>query len=160
MLRERRRTRQNSNVFNMLTKSQLSELKEAFILLDRDCDSKLSVEDLTIFLESIGSPFSDEQIREMIAELEPNPTYIVLLTVIGERLGEIDSERELVEAFRMFDEDNDGLVEHGELKRWMTEEGEGMAKEQFEYLIRGCVEDGMVNYRKLASKMKHGEILN
>lgn len=160
MHRERRKTRQNSNVFNMLTKTQLAELKEAFILLDRDCDSKLSVEDLTIFLESIGSPFTDDQIREMVAELEPNPTYIVLLTVIGERLGEISPEHELVEAFRVFDDDNDGLVDQGILRYWMTEEGDGITKEQFDYLARGCVEDGMINYRRLASKMKHGEIIN
>ncbi|ELA41039.1 uncharacterized protein VICG_01921 [Vittaforma corneae ATCC 50505] len=156
---QRRKTRQNSNVFNMLTKNQLTELKEAFILLDRDCDSKLSVQDLTVFLESIGSPYSEDQIKEMIAELEPNPTYIVLLTVIGERLSEIDSEREIIEAFRIFDEDNDGLIDSNFLKRWMTEEGNPISKEQYEYLVRGCVEDGMVNYRKLSSKMKHGEII-
>lgn len=156
---ERRKTRQSSNVFHMLTKNQLIELREAFNLMDRDSDSKLSVEDLTIFLESIGSPFSEEQVGEMIQELEPNPTYIVLLTLIGERLSEIDAEKELVEAFKIFDEDNDGFIDHALLKRWFTENGSPIPKETYEYLVKGCLEDGMVNYRKLACKMKHGEII-
>ncbi|KAM0680224.1 hypothetical protein GINT2_001609 [Glugoides intestinalis] len=143
----------------MLTKSQLCELREAFTLIDRDCDSRVSVEDLTIFLESIGSPYTEEQIKEMVAELEPNPTYIVLLAQIGERLSEIAPFQELVEAFRIFDDDNDGLIENSLLKRWMTEQGNPIGKEQYDYLIRGCVEDGMVNYRKLATKIKHGELI-
>lgn len=159
MIHPRRKTRQSSNVFNMLTKNQLTELKEAFVLFDRDCDSKLSVQDLTVFLESIGSPYTQEQIQEMIEELEPNPTYIVLLTVIGERLSEISSERELVEALRVFDDNNDGLIDTNFLRKWMTEEGNPITKEQYEYLVRGCLEDGLVNYRRLASKMKHGEII-
>lgn len=156
---QRRKTRQNSNLFQTLTKTQLTELREAFNLIDRDCDSKLSVEDLTTFLESIGSPFTDEQIREMIEELQPNPTYIVWLTLIGERLSEIAGENELIEAFRVFDDDNDGLIENGFLKKWMTEEGEKLSREQYDYLVRGCIEGNMVNYRRLASKMKHGEII-
>jgi myosin regulatory light chain 12 len=159
MVMERRKTRQSSNVFHMLSKAQLMELREAFNLIDRDSDSKLSVEDLTIFLESIGSPYTEEEIREMIKELEPNPTFIVLLTLIGERLSEIDSENSLIEAFRIFDDNNDGLIETNFLKKWLTEEGEPISKEAYEYLVKGCLEEGMVNYRKLASKMKHGEII-
>lgn len=156
---ERRKTRQSSNVFHMLSKNQLIELREAFNLIDRDSDSKLSVEDLTIFLESIGSPYSEVQIKEMILELEPNPTYIVLLTLIGEKLSEIDSEKDLLEAFKIFDEDNDGLIESSFLKKWFIEHGTPITKENYEYLIKGCVYDGLVNYRKLVSKMKHGEII-
>lgn len=157
---QRRKTRQSSNIFNMLTKNQLSELKEAFILIDRDCDSKLSIEDLTIFLESLGSPYSNEQIKEMIDELGPNPTYIVLLTVIGERMCEIDDEKEIIESFRIFDDDNDGFIENSVLKRSMVVEGSVLSGEQYDYVVRGCLENGLVNYRKLANKMKHGEILN
>ena len=156
---ERRKTRQSSNVFHMLSKNQLIELREAFNLIDRDSDSKLSVEDLTTFLESIGSPYSEEQIKEMILELEPNPTYIVLLTLIGERLSEIDSEKDLIEAFKIFDDDNDGLIDSDYLRKWFTQQGNPISKESYDYLIKGCLEDGMVNYRRLASKMRHGEII-
>ncbi|KAI4292214.1 myosin regulatory light chain 12 [Pancytospora philotis] len=159
MVIKRRSTRQNSNVFHMLTKTQIVQLREAFNLLDINADSKLCVDDLAGFLESIGSPFSSDEIAEMIQELEPNPTFMMLLTCIGEKLGEISPEAELCEAFRIFDEDNDGLIDAGLLARWMTESGDRLSAADFAYLIRGCEDGGKVDYRKLVSKIKHGEII-
>lgn len=155
---QRRRTRQNSNIFHMLSKTQLVELREAFNLLDADSDSRLTAADLSLFLQSIGSPFSDQEIQEMIQELEPNPTYIVLLTLIGERLSEIQNEKDLVEAFRVFDDDNDGHIDNDVLRSWMTK-NDAISREDYDYLVRGCVEGGRVNYRRLSSKMKHGEVM-
>lgn len=155
----RRKTRQSTNVFHMLTKEQLVHLREAFNLMDVDSDSKLSVEDMTTFLASIGSPFSEEDIKEMVEELEPNPTFMILLTCIGERLSEISPEKDICEWLKIFDEDNDGYVETEFLRQWMTEKGEFLTPEDFDYLIRGCEELGRIDYRKLASKIKHGEII-
>lgn len=155
----RRKTRQNSNLFHMFTKAQITQLREAFNLMDVNSDSKLCVEDLTAFLESIGSPFTQDEIKEMIEELEPNATFMILLTCIGEKLSLISSEKEICEWFKVFDEDNDGLIETNLLRYWMTEKGDKMDVNDFTYLIRGCEESGKVNYRKLASKIKHGEIL-
>lgn len=159
MVLQRRKTRQNSNIFHMLSKNQLVELREAFNLLDTDSDSRLTAEDLGLFLQSIGSPFSDQEIQEMVRELEPSPTYIVLLTLIGEKLSEIQSEKELIEAFRVFDEDNDGYIDNDLLGSWMTGKGNAISREDYDYLVRGCVEGGRVNYRRLSSKMKHGEVM-
>lgn len=155
----RRKTRQNSNVFHMLTKNQIVQLREAFNLLDIDADSKLSVDDLTTFLGSIGSPFSAAEIAEMVEELEPNPNFMILLTCIGEKLAEISPEKDLCEWFRLFDDDNDGLIDNAFLKHWMTEKGNRISEKDFTYLVRGCEEGDQINYRKLVSKIKHGEII-
>ena len=95
----------------------------------------------------------------MIAELEPNPTFMILLTCIGERLAEISAEKDLYECFRVFDDDNDGFVEGDLLKFWMTEKGDKINEKDYEYLIRGCEENGKIDYKKLVSKIKHGEII-
>ncbi|KAI5169153.1 myosin regulatory light chain 12 [Pancytospora epiphaga] len=157
---KRRNTRQNSNVFHMLTKNQIVQLREAFNLLDINADSKLCVDDLTTFLNSIGSPFSHDEIVEMIDELEPNPNFMILLTCIGEKLVEISPEKDLCEWLRLFDEDNDGFIDTEFLKNWMTAKGDVVAEKDFNYLIRGCVDGDRIDYRKLASKIKHGEIIN
>ena len=156
---QRRKTRQSSNVFHMLTKNQIIELREAFNILDTDSDSKLCFNDLKTFLESIGSPFSDEEIKEMLEELEPNTTFMTLLTCIGERLSELADENELIENFRIFDESNDGFINKELLKYWMTEQGNKISEKDFEYLIRGCEENNKIDYRKLSIKMKHGEFI-
>jgi len=157
---QRRKTRQSSNIFHMLSKNQLVELREAFNLLDTDADSKLTKTDLVSFLGTIGSPFSDAEIEEMIQELDPNPTYIVLLTLIGERLSEMSSEKELLAAFRVFDDDNDGLIDYTLLMNWMTKNRDNpITRDDYDYLLRGCIEEGQINYRKLVDKMKHGEFI-
>ena len=145
----------------MLSKNQLVELREAFNMLDTDGDSKLTKEDLSSFLETIGSPFTEAEIEEMIQELQPNPTYIVLLTLIGERLSEISPEKELIAAFGAFDDENDGFADYSLLKSWMVENKDNpIAKEDYDYLVRGCVENGRINYGKLVDKIKHGEFLS
>lgn len=162
MALQRRQTRQNSNIFQMLTKNQLVELREAFNMIDVDADSKLTIFDLTTFLQKIGSPFTDVEIKEMIDELEPNPTYIMLLTIIGERLSEISNEKEIMECFSYFDDkmvENDYFIDNSFFKEWMTEKGDKLTVEEYDYLVRGCVENGRLNYKKLTKKMKHGEIV-
>ena len=155
----RRRARQNSNVFHMLTKPQIVQLREAFNLLDSDGDSRLTASDITTFMESIGSPLTREEIEELIEEIKPNCNFMMLLTCIGEKMSEINTEREILAALRVFDEKDEGMIESAVLKEWLTEQGDKITGKEYEYLIKGCIEDGMVDYRKLASKMKHGEII-
>lgn len=157
---ERRCRRQSSNVFQMFTKTQRNEIREAFNLMDRDADSKISVADLTSFLESIGSPYTDEEIAEMVKELEPNPNYLSLLSLIGEKMTNVSSEKELYNAFRLFDEENKGFIENSVFRKWMTEKGDPISKEYYDYLVKGCVEDGKLNYKDLILKMRHGEIIS
>lgn len=156
----RRSTRQSSNVFHTLTKDQITRLREAFKLLDADADSKLSVSDISSFLDSIGSPFTDGEIEKMLEDLEPTANFMMLLTCIGEKLSDISSENELLAALRLFDDEGDGHVESGLLRHWMTERGDRLAEADYNYLVRGCEEGGKISCRKLASKIKYGEILD
>jgi len=144
----------------MLTKAQIQRLREGFNMLDVDSDSQLSKQDLISFMESIGSPYTEQEINEMIEELQPNPTFITLITIIGERLSEIANEEKLMEWMKTFDEDNDGLVESDLFKFWMTEKGNKMNLRDYEYLIRGCEDKGKISIRRLASKMKYGEAMD
>lgn len=155
----RRKTRQSSNVFNMLTKDQIMKLHEGFNLLDCDGAGKLSVKGLTVFLDTIGSPFTDEEIAEMINELNPNPNYMMLLTYISEKLSKIRSEDQLCESFKLFCERDDKLIDNDFFKFWMTKKGESISEEDYDYLVKGCVENNMINYKKLMCKIKYGEII-
>lgn len=155
----RRKTRQNSNVFHMLSKSQIVQLREAFNLLDGDGDSRISAQDLAEFLESTGLVKTPEEVAEMVEELGPSGNFMMLLTCIGERIAGISSEREIYEWLRLFDDDDDGEVDEELLRFWMTSKGEGLARADYEYLVRGCVDGGRVSLRRLASKMRHGEVL-
>lgn len=153
----RRATRQSSNLFYMLLKQQIVELREAFNILDTNSDTVIDKEDLVNFLMSIGSPFSEEEVDKMMEDGGNSITFMLFLTMIGERLSVTDSEKVIETAFKEFDNGN-GLIEENMLRRWLSEEGDKMTKDDIDLLLRDCAMDGMIDYKKLTSKIKHGEI--
>ncbi|ADM11291.1 Ca2+-binding protein [Encephalitozoon intestinalis ATCC 50506] len=155
----RRQRRQSSNIFHMLTKNQIVELREAFNFMDVNSDTFVDRADLESFLESIGAPFSSEEIDEMMAEGGDSMTYMLFLTMIGERLSCTDTEKNIFNALKEFDDNGDGTIDEKLLRTWLTEKGDQMAREDVDLLLRGCAENGRVDCRSLATKIKYGEII-
>ncbi|CAD26300.1 MYOSIN REGULATORY LIGHT CHAIN [Encephalitozoon cuniculi GB-M1] len=156
----RRQRRQSSNIFHMLTKNQIVELREAFNFMDVNSDTFVDRGDLENFLASIGSPFSESEIDEMMAEGGDSMTYMLFLTMIGERLSCTDSEKSIFNALKEFDDNGDGTIDEKVLREWLTEKGDRMADEDVNLLLRDCVENGRIDCRSLTTKMKYGEIIN
>ncbi|AFN82768.1 Ca2+-binding protein [Encephalitozoon romaleae SJ-2008] len=155
----RRQRRQSSNIFHMLTKNQIVELREAFNFMDVNSDTFVDRGDLESFLASIGSPFSSEEISEMMAESGDNMTYMLFLTMIGERLSCTDPEKDIFNALKEFDDNGDGTIDEKVLRAWLMEKGDQMAGEDVDLLLKGCVENGRVDCKSLTTKIKYGEII-
>ncbi|KAF7682955.1 Myosin regulatory light chain 2, smooth muscle minor isoform [Astathelohania contejeani] len=157
----RRRTkRQNSNIFSMLTKNQIVELKEAFNLIDTDNDTYISKSDLEKFLGSVTNPFTPEEVDAMMEEAGDKMTFVVFLSMIGEKLSNMDEESAILCAFKEFDEKNTGFIDEKVLRKWLTEEGDKIPKEDVDLLLRGVVVDGKVNYKDLTTIIKRGELVS
>ncbi|KAM0674942.1 hypothetical protein GVAV_001281 [Gurleya vavrai] len=156
-MQNRRRThRQSSNIFEMLTKQQIVELREAFNLLDTNSDTLICRNDLETFNCSIGNPFTSDEISEMVCEsMEIN--FMMFLTMIGEKLSLTDDERSISKAFNEFKEN--GVVSAKELKYWMMNEGDKMNEADVDRFLKDNVDNGEVNVKKLVSIIKHGEIV-
>ncbi|KAG5859420.1 hypothetical protein KMI_07g12640 [Encephalitozoon hellem] len=155
----RRQRRQSSNIFHMLTKNQIVELREAFNFMDVNSDTFVDRKDLESFLASIGSPFSNKEVTEMMDESGDNMTYMLFLTMIGERLSCTDSEKEIFNALKEFDDNGDGTIDEKMLRAWLMEKGDQMAGEDVDLLLKGCVENGRVDCKSLTTKIKYGEII-
>lgn len=153
----RRRTqRQNSNIFEMLKKQQIVELREAFNILDTNSDTVVCKSDLITFNSSIGAPFTPADIDEMMNEAG-ELSFMMFLTMIGERLSMTDEENEIKRAFLEFSEK--GCVNEKELRHWMINEGDKMTPGEVDRFLKNCVDNGEVNISNLISIIKHGEIL-
>ncbi|EOB12165.1 Myosin regulatory light polypeptide 9 [Nosema bombycis CQ1] len=155
----RRTTRQNSNIFHMLGKNQIVELREAFNIIDTNGDGIIDKADLEDFLNSIGSPFTEEEINIMIDEMGPSISFMTFITMVGERLSSIDSEKQIRQALMEFDEKGDGKIEEQVLRKWLKGE-DGLTDKEIDILIKGCEENGQVDCNLLTSKIKYGEIIN
>ena len=65
------------------------------------------------------------------------------------------TEREILEAFRVFDDDNSGTIDKLELRKIMCELGEGLDRKDFESMIEGTDPDGTgkIDYKALVEVM-------
>lgn len=148
--------RKDSNIFGMFTQEQLNNLREVFNMLDVDNDTFLTKSDLVAVSESIGNPFSEAQIEEMLDGKKIS--YMALLTMIGEKLSEIEPEASLLQALKEF---SNGVsdIDEEELRYWLENEGDKMKREDVDFLLKDATQKGRVDYSRLAGIMKRGEVL-
>ena len=123
-----------------LTPEQIAEFKEAFTIFDTDGDNTISTKELGRVMRSLGQSPSDAELRELIAEydFDGNGTldFPEFLELMAKKIKQIDTEEELVEAFKIFDRDSDGLLKKNDLKKIFEILGENdLDDEQIEQMI-------------------------
>ena len=71
------------------------------------------------------------------------------------RLRDIDTEEEMIEAFKVFDRDSNGLISFAELKFVMTRIGEQVTNEDIQEIIDAgdADNDGCLNYEEFVKMM-------
>ncbi|KAI5149408.1 calmodulin [Enteropsectra breve] len=156
----RRTTRIPSNVFKSLTNEQMKRMRDAFDIFDTYRSGHITQEGLSTFLESIGSPFTDAEVAEMIDELGADKSYFAFINMISQCLSRQSSTQDIMEWLSLFDEDGKGYVPRGVLQEWMTEKGDKISVEDFDLLVRDCEEKEGISCKKLALKIRHGEIIS
>ncbi|WUR03651.1 calmodulin [Vairimorpha necatrix] len=150
---QRRSRRQSSNIFHMLGKNQIVELRETFTILDENSDGSITREDLDSFTNSIGSPFSEKEMDEMMSEMGEGFSFMTFITMVGERLSATNTESEIYRAVSEFQDED-------ELREWLTKGEDALSNEDVDLLFKGCREDGRLNFKNLTKKMKYGEIIS
>lgn len=104
--------------------SELCELVQAFKVIDRDGDGKITRAELGALLSRVGAdPPSEEELSVMLSEVDRDGDGCISL----EELGAMSSacEAELREAFDFFDADHDGKITAEELLCVFTSIGDG-----------------------------------
>ena len=102
----------------------------------------------------------EDELTDMIKEVE-NTLQInenAFINLMAKKLKSSDTEEELIEAFKVFDRDGNGLISPGELKHVMTNLGEKMTDEEIELMIEEADQDkdGLVNYQDFVKMMLVG----
>ncbi|EJW03332.1 hypothetical protein EDEG_02340 [Edhazardia aedis USNM 41457] len=160
MRQARRRSRQKSNIFEMLTNEQIVELREGFNFLDTNNDTYICKEDLTNFTMSIGNPFTPAEIDEMMNEVgDTNFNFMSFLTLIGEKLSQTDDENVILNALKLFDTEKSGFVSEAFLRKYLVSCGDKMTDSEVDLFFKGIVENDEIDCKKLTSIIKHGEVI-
>ncbi|XP_067126699.1 uncharacterized protein [Centruroides vittatus] len=135
-----------------LTEEQVAEFKEAFSLFDKEGSGQITTKELAMVIKSLGLNPTEAELQEMIKEVDSKGTGMVyfpeFLSLMAKNLKNIECEDEIIEAFRVFDKDGNGIIKADELRDAMLNLGEKLTPDEVEEMIREADpdNDGLINY--------------
>lgn len=110
-------------------------------------------------MRSLGQNPTEAELQDMIAEVDSNSSGTIdlqeFLGLMARRMKDTESEEELREAFRVFDQDQNGFISATELRHVMTNLGEKLSDEEIGEMIREADvdSDGNINYDEFVKVM-------
>ena len=132
---------------DLLSLSQIAELKEAFALFDRDADGTITVADVVEVFKSIGQLVSLDDVQSMIGEADMDGSGTVdfpeFLTMVARRINDAgENEAEMLATFSLFDLSSSGYISASNLQFAMAKLGCRLTVEEADEMIREADIDG------------------
>ena len=143
---------------NELTKEQEKRLDEAFFLIDQDNDKAISINEVGLLLRALGIFISESDIDKLKSKLGNEGglvTYDEFKKIYKKRLKTNLSGNDLIDAFKYFDEGENGKINLEQIKHGLMTLGEPLSEEEFKILEEelDLDEEGNIDYNELANKI-------
>ena len=121
----------------VFTDDQISEFEEAFEILDRDSDKKITVSEMKTLLNAVGLPFQSKELEEMCSRMDQTGNNIFefdeFLTVAEHFWKQINMEEQVMKAFKAF-EDDDGRMKDDYFFKVLTKMGTPFTQDELKQL--------------------------
>ena len=138
---------------NQFTEEQLSELKDAFSLFDKNGDKTIPSSTLGTVMRALGHNPTETEIHDLTQQEDEVISFNRFQQIMAIKMKDDNNEEELREAFRAFDKDGQGFISAMELKHVMTNLGEKLKEEEVNELFSeaGIEMEGEINYEDFVS---------
>uniref|UniRef100_A0A8C4NCR1 Myosin light chain 2 n=1 Tax=Eptatretus burgeri TaxID=7764 RepID=A0A8C4NCR1_EPTBU len=150
----------SSNVFSIFEQSQIQEFKEAFTIMDQNRDGFINKDDLRGTFAALGRVnVNTEELDEMIKESPAPINFTVFLTMFGEKLKGSDPEETIMNAFKIFDPEDKGIVNAEEISKMLKTQADRFTPEECKQMFEAFPPDvaGNLDYKNLCYVITHGE---
>lgn len=133
-----------------LTLEEINTYKDAFKLFE-DKEGKISYEQLSLLMRSLGQNFSNQQLNDIIKNINNGfvefHDFLELMSTLPK---ERDDQEKLILAFKYFDRNNEGVIDYNELEHILTTVSEKLNEEEKKLLRDKCEVDknGKIDYVK------------
>lgn len=135
---------------------QLADFKEAFAQIDLDRDGIISGVELGSLLRQFGQNPTEQD----LAALAPMGTVTMdrFLEIMSSSSSSLETEADIVRAFRVFDRTNSGYITNTEFRKAMTAYGEKLTDEEVDDILREADSSGTgrINYKQFARQLFAG----
>lgn len=159
------KVQQESVTKREFSEAELSDLRTAFGLLDRNRDGHVTASELQFMLQNLGIHLKDEFVQQLLQAASHTDDGLINETEFLQWVARIQSLQEkgnsedpdeitkdLIAAFRVFDRDGNGYISRDELKTAMDMIGESVTEGELnEMLSMADIDrDGRINYEEFA----------
>jgi centrin-1 len=153
-----------------LSDVQKQEIDGAFKLFDRDGSGNIDFYELRDAMRALGIQLTKDQVKVMMSEIDQDNNGFIdqdeFRLLMTQKLAERDQEEELRKAFRVYDQDDTGLIEFYDLRRVADElsEGKKESEEISDEVIFGMIYEacgdrkGVINLAQFMRIMKKGKL--
>lgn len=144
---------------DQLTPQQLDELKEAFAIYDLDGDGSITTRELGSVMRALGLNPTEAEILNFIKEVDLDDSGSInfdeFAVLMVDKMKDIDSEEDIIAAFKVFDMENKGYITQHELRHVMTNLGEKLTDQEVSDMMREADADGdgKINYEDFVKIM-------
>ncbi|KAL7480139.1 hypothetical protein ACHAW6_005848, partial [Cyclotella cf. meneghiniana] len=131
-----------------LSDEEVADLKEAFSMFDIDGDGTITIFELKEVMKSLGQNPTDKELKRMIKSVDDNGDNKIdfqeFLVLMSSKKGNMndDHDRELREAFKVFDSDGNGSISKSELQRIMSNLGQRLSDAELDDMMEEVDTDG------------------
>lgn len=145
-----------------LTKEQQVEYRDVFSLFDKDGDGKISIKELGTVMKSLGQNVSATDLQEMVNDIQADANELIDLegffSLIARQIKDVDTEAEIIGAFRVFDSEKKGVIPVNKLKDVFKNLEENLSDEEIDQMIKEAdiYNSGLIHYEEFV-KNKMGK---
>ena len=131
---------------DFLPDHHLAELREAFNLFDTERRGAIDARELKAAMRALGFETKKEEVRRLLASIGRDPSSSVgfedFCELLAPRMSEKGSREDVMKIFKLFDEDNRGVITFKALKRVAQELGENINDEELQEMLDEADRDG------------------
>ena len=137
-----------------ISDEKLKEYKESFEMFDRDKNGLINAKELGNILRSHGHEPTESDLVGLIEEHDQDHDgkieFNEFLQIILKYAKDTDIEDELIEAFKVFDKEGNGLIPSSEFRHIMLTLGERLSDDEVEEMINEADYRGevFINYKE------------
>ncbi|XP_057440723.1 calmodulin-like protein 11 isoform X1 [Lotus japonicus] len=142
-----------------MREEQIGEFLEAFCLFDKDGDGCITMEELGTAIRALDLHPTVEELQIMMNEVDTDGNGTIefeeFLNLMARKMKESEAEQELMEAFRVFDKDQDGYISPSEMRSVLRTVGEKVTDEELGQMIKvaDLDGDGLLDYQDFVRMM-------